>query len=74
MSFRHYNPNIVLRHTDIMSTYVNVSHHLANNDDFWSELFVNGKDVNETEGEDHVVHTQDIPAKSIRPVEHPTTQ
>lgn len=50
---------------------LNVSHHLPKNDDFWSQLFVNGKDVNETEGEDHVVHTKDIPAKSIRPLEHP---
>lgn len=55
-------------------TGVNVSHHLANNDDFWSQLFVNCKDVNETEGEDHVVHTQHIPAKFIRPREHPETQ
>lgn len=42
-----------------------ISHHLANNDDFWSQLFVNGKDVNEAEGEYHVVHTQDISAKSV---------
>lgn len=53
---------------------VMVSHHLADNDDFWSQLFVNGKDVNEAKGEDHVVHTQDIPAESIRPLEHPKTQ
>lgn len=50
---------------------LNVSHHLPNNDDFGSQLFVNGKDVNETDGEDHVVHAKDIPAKFIRPIEHP---
>lgn len=46
----------------MMSTFGIVSHHLANNDDLWSHLFVNGKDVNETQSEDHVVHTQDVAA------------
>lgn len=50
---------------------LNVSHHLPNNDDLWSQLFVDGEDVNETDGEDHVIHAKDIPAKVIRPVEHP---
>lgn len=47
-----------------------VSHHLANDDDFWPQLFMNGKDVNEAKGEHHVVHTQDIPSKFIGPLEH----
>ena len=56
-----------------MSVYRNISHHLANDDDFRSQLFVNGENVNEAKGEDHVVNTQDIPAESIRPPEHPKT-
>lgn len=48
--------------------------HLANDDDFWSKLFVNGKDVNEAERKDHVVYTQDLPTKSVRPVEHSGTK
>lgn len=54
--------------------YTDESHHLAENDDFRSQLFVNGEDVNETEGEDHVVQTHDTSAKSIRPLKHPVTQ
>lgn len=50
---------------------LNVSYHLPNNNDFWPQLFVNRKDVNETESEDHIVHTKDIPAKFIGPLEHP---
>lgn len=50
---------------------LNVSHHLANNDDFWPELLVNGKDVNEAKCEDHVVHAEDVPAKFIWPLKHP---
>lgn len=50
---------------------LNVSHHLANDDDFWPELLVNGKDVNEAKCEDHVVHAEDVPAKFVRPLEHP---
>lgn len=42
-----------------------VSHHFANNDDFWPQLLVNCKDVNEAKSEDHVVHTKDVSAKSI---------
>lgn len=44
---------------------LNVSHHLANYDDLWPELLVNGKDVNEAKCEDHVVHAEDVPAKFI---------
>lgn len=60
--------------TDLMSDCGNVSHHLAKNNDFRSQLFVNGEDVNETESEDHVVHTQESPTKFIRPIKHPRRQ
>lgn len=46
------------------------SHHLPNNDGFWSQLFVDGEDVNETECEDHEVHTKDLPAEFVWPPEH----
>lgn len=44
---------------------VNNSHHLSNNYDFWSQLFVNSKDVDETEGEHHVIHAKDFPSKFV---------
>lgn len=42
-----------------------ISHHFANNDDFWSQLFVNCKDVDEAKSEDHVVHAEDVPAEPV---------
>lgn len=66
--------NTLSRDIDLMSNCGDVSHHLAKNDDFWSQLFVNGKYVNETESEDHVVHTQEIPTKLIRPIKHPAKE
>ena len=69
-SFSCYNAIILVW----CELYGDVSHHLANDDDFWPQLFVNGKDVDETEGEDHVVHTQEFPANSVRQFEHPETR
>lgn len=44
---------------------VDGSHHLPNNYDFWSQLFMNSKDVDETEGEHHVIHAEDVPSKFV---------
>lgn len=44
---------------------VDDSHHLPNNYDFWSQLFVNSKDVDETEGEHHVIQAEKVPSKFV---------
>ena len=48
-----------------------ISYHFANNDDFWSHIFVNGGDVNETEREDNVVDTKDTSSNLIGRRKHP---
>lgn len=73
-SVRDKTDTVIIRflcNIDLMSTCGNVSHHLAKHYDFWSQLFVNGEDVNEAESEDHVVNTHEIPTKFKSHIKHP---
>lgn len=46
-------------------------HHSFHNDDLGAELLVNGKDVDQTQGEDHEVYGQDGPPCLVGVTDHP---